>query len=448
MLPEEKIRVFISYSWDSKEHQKWVLSLADTIDSNGGKAIVDRTHLKYGGHIRTFMVKSILEADIVLMILTPKYKAKADNLKGGVGYEYNIINGNLFKIITKNDKYIPVIRTGNIKTSVTSFLRDFNCVDLSDTPDYENNLRDLLKQILKTKPKLIMNKKENKPISEKQYKNINSLIKEMNDNASEYFQKLFVTENVKMAKLKLSTELQSWEKEIEKYHSATVAKFNPKKMKLYQAYPEDFKNNVLGKELWTVKAALKTYDPDLARYKKDYREANSREIYNTVNGILDSTHEYVKNETPLINYKTLKEKEDLRMDYLDEEDMFMNKIIGFGIRSEILHRYFPAYFPIMTQQSLWAIYFICDSADEFITLEQQNRNERIRVSHNWQYPYDRFTFLMNSLVNSLGKWLGEYGLRIKPEYRFGYINIFLSEIHKLHKVDIKMLHAWEPIERD
>lgn len=53
-----KLNIFISYSWDSEKHQEWVISLADLIGSKGGDVIVDRTHLKYGGHIKTFMLKS------------------------------------------------------------------------------------------------------------------------------------------------------------------------------------------------------------------------------------------------------------------------------------------------------------------------------------------------------------------------------------------------------
>jgi len=91
--------VFMSYSWDNESHQKWVLDLADLIDKNGGRAILDRKHLKYGGHIKTFMIRNILQADVVLLILTPNYKKKADSLKDGAGYEYNIINDELFKVI-------------------------------------------------------------------------------------------------------------------------------------------------------------------------------------------------------------------------------------------------------------------------------------------------------------------------------------------------------------
>jgi len=440
MIKEDKINVFISYSWDSKEHQEWVLSLADQINNAGANAIVDRTHLKYGGHIKTFMVKSILQADIVLIILTPNYKSKADGLKGGAGYEYNIINDELFNVITENEKYIPILRSGDMISSVTAFLKGFNYVDLRDGTDYKRNKEELISQILQTPLKQPADKNVNTPIMENEYKPLEKLISEMNEKSLNYFKKLFIKDNEALTRAKLKSQVQEWENEVKEYNETFNQKFSPAKMLVYEEFLEDFKNNVFAKELWTVSSALKTYDPDLARYKKDYRGADAEEIFNTVNGILTTTHKYVKESR--VDYSKLESVAGLGLNYLNEEEMFMNKIIGFGIRSELLHRYYPSSFPIMTQKSLWAMYFICDSAKEFITIEQQNRKGIMRVSHNWQYPYDRFTFLMNSLANELSKWLSEYGITLLPEYRFGYVNMFLSKIHDLHKADIKLLHEW------
>lgn len=441
MLSENKINVFISYSWDSPAHQQWVLFLADAINKHGGNSIVDK-QVKYGGHLRLFMERHIKAADVVLMVLTPNYKNKAQNLKGGVGYEYNIITKELFKVIDKNEKYIGVLRDGNHESSVPDFIEDFKYVDLHDGPDFEINLKELLEQILKVPLKQPEDNKVNKPVMENDYKDLQLLTNEMKSKAFAYFEKLFVGDNEVATKLKVTLKVQEWIKEVEVYNKEIVAKFNPAKMALAEDFMEDFKNNVFGKDLWTVKAALKTHDPDLARYKKDFRDADAEEIYNTVNGILTATHEYVKNTASKIKYDAIKTVADLALQYLDEEEMFMNKIIGFGIRSELLHRYYPAYFPIMTQKSLWAMYFICDSSKEFITIEQKNRQGIMRVSHNWQYPYDRFTYLMNELAIQFEHWVSKYKIKIDPVYRFGYINMFLSSIHELNKADIKLLHEW------
>ncbi|HEV7780324.1 MAG TPA: TIR domain-containing protein [Chitinophagaceae bacterium] len=441
MPSKDKVNVFISYSWDSVEHQEWVLSLAENINAYGGNTIIDK-YLKYGRHLRLFMERNIKAADVVLVILTPSYKQKAQELKGGVGYEYNIITKELFKVIDSNEKYIPVLRAGNHDTSVPDFLQDFKYVNLCDEQGYEKDLRDLLRQIIKAPLKQPELKTTNTPVMDNDYKSLPPLIKGMKANALKYFEMLFSSDAGVSTKLKASLKIQEWKGDIEEYHQQLVSKFNPKKMILLNSHLEDFKNKVFAKELWTVRAALGTRDPDLARYKKDFREADAEEIYNTVNGILDASHQYAKETASKFNYRNINSTKELKLKYLDKVEMFMNRIIGFGIRSELLHRYYPAHFPVMTQKSLWAMYFLCDSSNEFITIEQKNRQGVMRVSHNWQYPYDRFTFLMNELASELEEWLSQYKIVLDQSFRFGYVNMFLSSIYDLRKPDIALLHEW------
>jgi len=275
-----------------------------------------------------------------------------------------------------------------------------------------------------------------------QYKDTDPLLIEMNESGWKYFQKIMVRNNDSITKENLKEKLHQWEEWIDKDHSAFVSVFCPEKMDLYENYLEDFKNKVFANKLWTVNSALKTPDPDLARYKKHFRDASNKEIFDTVNRVLNETDKYFINIAPKINYNHLKDIAELQMDYLNEDNMFMNKIIGPGIRSEILNRYFPSCFPIMTQPSMWAMFFVCETANEFITLDKRGKEGKVRVSHNWQYPYNRFTFLMNALFNMLSQWVGKYGFSLRPHLRFGYVNKFLSSIHDLHKGDIKLLHEW------
>lgn len=445
MTSENKTNVFISYSWDGPDHQEWVVTLSEIIEKHGGNPIIDKA-LRYGGHLRLFMERNIKASDVVLLVLTPKYKDKAQNLKGGVGYEYNIITKDLFKIIDTNEKYIGVLREGDHDSSVPDFIEDFKYVDLRSGATYDDNLEELIRQILKTPQKSPEQKDSNKPIMEDDYKDLKQLVAEMKVKVKPYFEKIFNTSDHSQIKRILPDSVNAWEKEVAEYSEQLIQKFNPGKMKIAESFPEDFKNNVFGSSLWTVRAALKTKDPDLARYKSDYREADSEEIFDTVNGILNATHKYVNDTVKRTDYNKIETVESLQLQYLDEEDMFMNKIIGYGIRSELLHRYYPAYFPVMTQKSLWAMYFVCDSSKEFITIEQKNRKGIMRVSHNWQYPYDRFTFLMNELALEILNWFKEYGVKFTPDYRFGYVNIFLAEIHRIHRDDIRLLHEWGDIE--
>ena len=82
---------FISYSWDSDEHKKWVRELAIQLRAQGIDVILDQWHTAPGDQLPAFMERAIRENDFVLIVCTPKYKDKSDSRSGGVGYEGDIM---------------------------------------------------------------------------------------------------------------------------------------------------------------------------------------------------------------------------------------------------------------------------------------------------------------------------------------------------------------------
>jgi hypothetical protein len=104
-------KVFISYSWDSQNHKEWVRNIADELIKNGVEVKLDQYDMMPGDSFTHFMEKSITEIDNVLVILTPNYREKSVERKGGVGYEQQIISGEIMDGINRR-KFIPIIRSG------------------------------------------------------------------------------------------------------------------------------------------------------------------------------------------------------------------------------------------------------------------------------------------------------------------------------------------------
>lgn len=139
-----KKQIFISYGWDNDEHKSWVHTLADRL----------RPHLDvkieimqpFGSELNLFMEKMVAESDRVLLILTPKYKKKADNRENGVGYESVLISDELF-----NDqntiKFIPIIRQGTKKECYPRYLGNRKGVLMTDDNAFENVLEELISDI-------------------------------------------------------------------------------------------------------------------------------------------------------------------------------------------------------------------------------------------------------------------------------------------------------------
>jgi hypothetical protein len=83
-----KIRVFLTYSWDGEEHQAWVQKLAVDLDRYRELHIIcDIFDLDNETDKNHFMERAVHESDIVVVIATKEYKRKADARIGGVGIE-------------------------------------------------------------------------------------------------------------------------------------------------------------------------------------------------------------------------------------------------------------------------------------------------------------------------------------------------------------------------
>lgn len=139
--------VFISYSWDSKEHVAWVKTLAERLTADSIEVNLDQWGLSLGQQITQYMETSIRESDYVLIICTPAYKKKSDSRDGGAGYEENIISAEL--LYKKNYlKFIPVWRSGAWEEAAPSiFLGGYHVNLTEDDEDEYIKLRNTLRGV-------------------------------------------------------------------------------------------------------------------------------------------------------------------------------------------------------------------------------------------------------------------------------------------------------------
>ena len=137
--------VFISYSWDGKEHEDWVLKLATDLRTNYGiDVILDKWELKLGKLLPHFMAHAVTDSDRVICVMTPNYKKKSDGLKGGVGMEYSIISTEILQNIN-TEKFIPLFRSGE---DAPIFLAGRDYIDMRDDTKYLEKIEDLARDIL------------------------------------------------------------------------------------------------------------------------------------------------------------------------------------------------------------------------------------------------------------------------------------------------------------
>jgi hypothetical protein len=152
-MPDNTLTVFIHYSWDNEIHKNWVLNLANRLVSDGVDVFFDRFDLSIGSNNNYFMEK-ISHADKVIIIMTKKYKKKADEREGGAGFEYHIISNEIAKSLKGNNKFIPILREQTSSESTPILLQGMLYHDMSEDEIFEVNYLELLRIIL-NKPQII-----------------------------------------------------------------------------------------------------------------------------------------------------------------------------------------------------------------------------------------------------------------------------------------------------
>ena len=135
-------RAFVSYSWDEDSHKAWVVDLATDLRGDRVDTTLDQWHAVPGGQLPGFTEKEIRENDYVLIACTPDYRLKADEKRGGVGYEGDIMTA---EVHSKGNhrKFIPILARGRWEDSASSWLKGKYYVDLSTLDRYKKNYSDL-----------------------------------------------------------------------------------------------------------------------------------------------------------------------------------------------------------------------------------------------------------------------------------------------------------------
>ncbi len=141
------IKAFICYSWDSERHKKWVLDLAIRLRGDRIDVILDQWDLKGGEDKFLFMEKSISNSDFVLLICTPIYGKKANDRKGGAGYEYQIISTEMFNKFKSKIKFICILRSGIYENSVPKYFQSKIYYDFSNMEKIEKDYKRLIRQL-------------------------------------------------------------------------------------------------------------------------------------------------------------------------------------------------------------------------------------------------------------------------------------------------------------
>lgn len=136
-------RVFISYTGTDIENRKWVKNFACKLRECGVNARVDMFHLRPGQDLPQWMTNELIMADKVLLICDKYYAEKADNRRGGVGWETMVIQGDMLSRQEQN-KYIAILKDPNIDQSLPIYVKSRYALNWSAGKITDKDFNELL----------------------------------------------------------------------------------------------------------------------------------------------------------------------------------------------------------------------------------------------------------------------------------------------------------------
>ena len=107
----EKPKIFISYAWGTKKYQEKVMAFATRLRAECGVDVVlDKWSMVAGNDTYAFMERMVNDETIhyVLLLLDKNYAEKANDRKGGVGAETQILSPEVYKK-TEQTKVVPIV---------------------------------------------------------------------------------------------------------------------------------------------------------------------------------------------------------------------------------------------------------------------------------------------------------------------------------------------------
>lgn len=141
-------KAFISYSWDSKEHEEWVMKFYATLRKYGIDAKLDKFETQGKTvNLNHMMVENIRDNDYTIVIMTDKYAEKANKLIGGVGIETQM----LYNYISTNKNKIILVKRDTSSKCIPFYLEGLSYIDFSNNEKLSESFDELLRRILDIK---------------------------------------------------------------------------------------------------------------------------------------------------------------------------------------------------------------------------------------------------------------------------------------------------------
>jgi hypothetical protein len=206
--------------------------------------------------------------------------------------------------------------------------------------------------------------------------------------------------------------------------------------------PSSFHRTVLRNDCPIIRKTLhNTRQKELDRYRMDFRHTDPQDLHTVISNLALFGREYAEayRRPKFLKINTLS---DLDFDPLDTDDYTVYKVIGGGIKSNLLYKLYPHIFPYRSQDAIWAMWFLvgqddlgCRQSSEFLMIDVDKSTTR----QNYYYPYALFALYALKLSRKLAEAWEQAGATFPEEHRFVVLHDFLSFVANQHTTIINEL---------
>jgi len=233
-----------------------------------------------------------------------------------------------------------------------------------------------------------------------------------------------------------------------KYHEL----FSSQSMDDYEYDIDGFKNSILKRETDIINKTLNSPMEVLKDWKRDFKLAKARELFDTFYNMMVFADDYNKNMTE-DNMAAINTIDDNRLIEMGESAVFQRRVIGTGIVSNILNIMYPRVFPNAYKIGLFTLYFLTgekgtqgikmpSGTSEFLMVKDNIRSKTgiIETENNYYFPYETFALYSLRIQDYLNcLFFKELQLWFPYEHRFLFTNSFFSYVVSEYKESIQTL---------
>lgn len=210
-----------------------------------------------------------------------------------------------------------------------------------------------------------------------------------------------------------------------------------------EEYEDDlstFKNRVLAAKCPIIRKTLQNKKAtQLDKYRMDFSRSNPADLLRVVTNICEFKDTY---ETSIYNGSTIATIDNMGLAPLDTEEYTVYGVIGGGIKSLLLHKNNPAFFPNRSQFALWAMWFLtdkqdfgCDMDSEFLMIDVKHNI----TQQNYFYPYALFSYYAYEVYMMIKSKAEQLGTKVNDKYRYVIVDAFLNFIASENADSINLL---------